>query len=82
MITYPCDLPAVDLPDRWGCDSVAYGRPAVFTVEAGSAQEAELRVMAVVNYDYEDDLKGATTEAISNDGNVWTVHLTTVDPDA
>lgn len=82
------NLPTVDLPDRWDFRLVGTtvtedgegNTQAVMhiTIEADSAEEAELRSLAVVDYDYEDDLRGAVAQAwpVPTNG-VWLVDITT-----
>ncbi|MEU0234028.1 MULTISPECIES: hypothetical protein [unclassified Streptomyces] len=71
--TYPTSLPSVP-QDRWGAEKLgdrgieqpAEGRPvavADFLLDAGSASEAEVRLLAYIDNDYEDELRGATATA-------------------
>ncbi|PCG87102.1 hypothetical protein CIB93_04445 [Streptomyces sp. WZ.A104] len=71
--TYPTSLPAVP-ENRWdaekladrGIERPAEGRPvavADFALDAGTAEQAELRLLAYIDRAYEDDLRGATATA-------------------
>ncbi|MEZ0076310.1 hypothetical protein [Planotetraspora sp. GP83] len=62
-------LPEVP-PNRWNADKHGdegdsdYGpRRSFYSIDAGSAQEAELRVLAWINHDYQDDLRHAEVTA-------------------
>jgi hypothetical protein len=44
------------------------------TAETGC--EAELRVLAVIDHDYEDDLPRCGAEVVSNGAGTWTVRVT------
>ncbi|MGW0672524.1 hypothetical protein [Streptomyces sp. NPDC002746] len=83
--TYPTSLPAV--PQGWdaekladrGIERPAQGRPvavADFVLDAGSAEEAEVRLLAYIDNDYEDELRGATaTAADESTPGRWRVTL-------
>ena len=86
MSTTYGNLPKVDLPDRWGHRIVSVdgnydpqtqmNSPVLHTrVTASSAEEAELRSFAVLDYDYEDDLRGAVATAQHIDGALWAVDI-------
>jgi hypothetical protein len=71
--TYPTSLPAVP-ENRWdaekladrGIERPAEGRPvalADFALDADTAEEAELRLLAYIDNDYEDELRGASATA-------------------
>lgn len=63
----------LDLPERWGFrltdteveevagDTIVY---LTIEIEASSGQEAEQRVLAVLDYDYPEDLHGAEALAL------------------
>ncbi|WP_105974715.1 hypothetical protein [Streptomyces geranii] len=84
--TYPSGLPSVPA-DRWGAEKLAdlgieqpdEGRPvavADFVLNADSAQQAEQRLLAYIDNDYEDDLRGATaTAADESSPGRWRVTL-------
>ncbi|MEU3349971.1 hypothetical protein ABZ723_34370 [Streptomyces sp. NPDC006700] len=70
---YPTRLPSVPA-DRWGAEKLAdlgierpdEGRPvavADFVLDADSTEQAEQRLLAYIDNDYEDDLRGATATA-------------------
>ncbi|MFE7114084.1 hypothetical protein ACFU99_01485 [Streptomyces sp. NPDC057654] len=70
---YPTSLPAVPV-NRWHAEKLAdrgierplEGRPIAvtdFVLDAGSAEQAEVRLLAYIDNDYEDDLRGATATA-------------------
>ncbi|MFE3608250.1 hypothetical protein [Streptomyces goshikiensis] len=70
---YPTSLPAVP-QNRWDAQKLAdlgferplEGRPlavADFALDAGTAEEAEVRLLAYLDNDYDDDLRGATATA-------------------
>jgi hypothetical protein len=78
--TYPSGLPSVPA-DRWGAEKLAdlgieqpdEGRPVAV---ADSAQQAEQRLLAYIDNDYEDDLRGATaTAADESSPGRWRVTL-------
>ena len=58
----------------------------IATVRAENSREAELRMLAVIDYDFEDDLRGATTEALRQldpmvgGSDLWTVRLNLARP--
>lgn len=58
---YPTNLPAIP-EDRWGFEQLPGGPEWVVMVRitADSVEEAECRALAVMDYDFEDDLSGAT----------------------
>ncbi|WP_327258183.1 hypothetical protein [Streptomyces sp. NBC_01244] len=74
--TYPTSLPAVP-QNRWDAEKLGdrgierpaegtEGRPvavADFTLLADSTEQAELRLLAYIDNDYEDDLRGASATA-------------------
>lgn len=86
MSTSYANLPAVDLPGRW--DHVIVGTTVTEDGEgnmhavmhtivlADSAEQAEARSLAVVDYDYEDDLRGAVAEATGHHNRSWSVDIT------
>jgi hypothetical protein len=62
---YPPDLPAVP-DDRWNAEKIRDGgNPdmgtawVLVTVDADDAEQAERRVLAHIDHDFEDDLRGA-----------------------
>lgn len=59
--TYPTTLPTPVPEDRWGFENLPGGPSWVMMVrvKAADKSEAERRALAVVDYDYEDDLRGA-----------------------
>ncbi|MEU7322725.1 hypothetical protein ABZ682_19540 [Streptomyces griseoviridis] len=84
--TYPTSLPAGP-DDRWRAEKVAdrgierpaEGQPvavADFTLDASSTKEAEVRLLAYIDHDYEDELRGATaTAAQESTPGGWRVTL-------
>jgi hypothetical protein len=82
-VTYPTDLPSVPA-DRWGAEVVSTLNgedddgtlhPMItMTVEAIGQDEAERRALAVMDYDYQDDLRGARAEATLQ-GTRWYVTI-------
>ena len=79
---YPADLPAVP-PHRWGA-SHQYTHSSedgegniiaqvIWMVMAATSDEAERRVLAVQDYDYQDDLRGARAEAVMESHDLWYV---------
>ncbi|MFF4924277.1 hypothetical protein ACFY4B_27145 [Kitasatospora sp. NPDC001261] len=84
---YPTDLPEVP-NDRWNAEKVAeneivipdegWGRSiSHFAIDAENGPEAEKRVLAWINHDYEDDLRRATAEAVAELApGRWRVTLT------
>ncbi|MFC5220076.1 hypothetical protein [Streptomyces coerulescens] len=87
--TFPVTLPPVpaDPEAAWHAERVgdtAYERPddgrssatTVFAIDATSPDEAELRVLAWINHNYEDDLRRATATAEHQAGlHRWHVSL-------
>ncbi len=70
---YPTDLPAVP-PHRWqariiddGCDPDETSAWVRLTIDAADAGEAERRALAWIDYDYEDDCRGAVADAHETD---------------
>ncbi len=79
--TYPATLPAVPV-DRWNADKardVEFAQSYViseFEIDADTAADAEARVLAWIDHDYEDDLRGATATGTEQlPGGRWRVHL-------
>lgn len=87
MSTTYANLPAVELPGRWDHRIVLVendddGEGNIHSVlhtevTADSAEQAEARSLAVLDYDYEDDLRGAVAEAVQARSNSrWAVTIT------
>lgn len=85
--TYGMDLPAVP-PDRWEAhwqggggdvdEGTAYSN---FLINAGSAEEAERRLLAHVDHAYEDDIRGAVATAAATDRpGRWQVRINLARP--
>lgn len=79
---YPAVLPDLDLPGRWSHAQVGRGGDidagtgyTIHRIEASSAPEAEGRVLAVVAYDFEDDLRGVVAAAAAVSPGVWEITL-------
>ena len=58
---YP--LPEVPI-NRWNAKVTNSQCVALVVIEADSIDSAELRALAVIDYDYEDDLTNATAEVM------------------
>lgn len=84
---YPSDLPAVP-DDRWNADRISeteYVTPdegwgqavTYYAIDATHKAEAEKRVLAWIDHDYEDDLRKSTAEAVAElASGRWQVKLT------
>lgn len=90
--SYPTTLPPVPA-DRW--DARVTGNSGdpdegsaflTLVVTATSAAEAEQRALAYLDHDYEDDLRGASAEALGHTGpddptpSAWTVRINLARP--
>ena len=72
------NLPTVPA-DRWDIKILLVDHIILYTeVTAASAESAEQRSLAVIDHDYEDDLRGATATAAPLAGNPdrWRVTVT------